>query len=76
MTAPELTPMVINPDDFLETDTGRVWTPERSAQAWLQSYDALERALTDASTLLSGHRVRRAGRRQDKLDRGPAGGQP
>ena len=35
----------INPDDFLETPEGRVWTPERNAEAWAQSYQALKQAL-------------------------------
>ena len=44
----------INPDHFLQTDTGRVITHERNLRAWEQSYtafgDALRRA-TDATTL-------------------------
>ncbi|NHV26105.1 AAA family ATPase [Burkholderia sp. D-99] len=36
---------VINPDTFLETATGRVWTPERSKAAWSSSFAALESAL-------------------------------
>ena len=39
--------MVINPDDFLEADDGRVWTPERDAEAWARSYEALEKAIVD-----------------------------
>ena len=35
----------INPDDFLETAQGRVWTPERGEAAWDQSYRALEQAI-------------------------------
>ncbi len=38
--------MIINPDDFLETDLGRVWTAERNEAAWARSYAALEQALT------------------------------
>jgi len=33
---------IINPDDFLQTPAGRVWTPERSAEAWEACYRALE----------------------------------
>lgn len=35
----------INPDDVLATPEGRVWTPERSAEAWAQCHAALEAAL-------------------------------
>ncbi|WP_343527366.1 AAA family ATPase [Sphingomonas sp.] len=41
-------PTTINPDDFLETPEGRVWTPERNAEAWRLSYAALERAIEQA----------------------------
>ena len=44
----------INPDHFLQTEAGRVITPERNARAWEQSYEALDAALrhaTEASTL-------------------------
>lgn len=41
----------INPDDFLETDVGRIWTPERSAEAWRSSYEALDGALADHSLI-------------------------
>lgn len=37
---------VINPDDFLETEEGRVFTPERNAQAWASAYASLEAALS------------------------------
>jgi hypothetical protein len=36
----------INPDDFLLTPTGRVWTPERNKAAWEQSYASLAEALS------------------------------
>ncbi|VWC77286.1 MULTISPECIES: AAA family ATPase [Burkholderia] len=36
---------VINPDTFLETPDGRLWTPERSKAAWSSSFAALEDAL-------------------------------
>ncbi|KAF2992761.1 hypothetical protein MJC1_00340 [Methylocystis sp. MJC1] len=38
----------IDPDVFLQTPTGRVWSPERSREAWLRSYDALKEALAAA----------------------------
>ena len=38
----------INPDDYLETDAGRVWTPERNAKAWSLSFRGLEQAIVDA----------------------------
>ncbi|KMM75778.1 kinase [Xanthomonas sp. NCPPB 1128] len=34
-------PIVLNPDRFLQTEHGRVWTPERNQAAWRQSHDAL-----------------------------------
>ncbi|MCJ2123642.1 AAA family ATPase [Methylobacterium sp. J-077] len=37
--------LVIDPDRFLETEAGRVWTPERNAEAWRLAYAALEQAL-------------------------------
>ncbi|WP_454884009.1 AAA family ATPase [Sphingomonas oryzagri] len=37
----------INPDAFLETEDGRVWTPERNAEAWQRAYSALESVLKD-----------------------------
>ncbi len=42
---PMAAPTTINPDDFLETPEGRVWTVERNEEAWRLSYVALERAL-------------------------------
>ena len=38
--------IIINPDDFLETENGRVWTAERNEAAWAWSYAALEQALS------------------------------
>ena len=32
---------VIDLDAFLETEAGRVWTPERNAEAWRQAFAAL-----------------------------------
>jgi predicted kinase len=37
--------LVIDPDSFLETGSGRLWTPERNAEAWRLAYAALDRAL-------------------------------
>ncbi|WP_066711468.1 AAA family ATPase [Sphingomonas adhaesiva] len=45
-------PTTINPDDFLETPEGRVWTVERNEEAWRLSYAALERALELAPALM------------------------
>lgn len=42
-------PIVINPDHFLQTERGRVWTPERSRIAWQQSYDALRTVISTPS---------------------------
>jgi predicted kinase len=36
---------VINPDSYLETETGRLWTPERDKAAWSRCFAALELAL-------------------------------
>ena len=40
--------MHLNPDHFLETSEGRVVTEERNAAAWRMSYEALDRALSNA----------------------------
>jgi len=40
----------INPDHFLETPGGRLYTPERSVLAWHQAYAALDHALSRAPT--------------------------
>jgi len=37
--------VVIDPDAFLETERGRVWTPERNAEAWRLALAALSAAL-------------------------------
>jgi predicted kinase len=42
------TPRVYNPDDYLETDSGRVYTPERNADAWERVYAGLESDLRAA----------------------------
>jgi hypothetical protein len=36
----------INPDDFLVTPSGRLWTPERNKVAWEQAYASLTRVLS------------------------------
>jgi hypothetical protein len=44
----------INLDDFLDTGNGRIWTPERNAEAWRRSFAALAVALeraTDKTTM-------------------------
>jgi RimJ/RimL family protein N-acetyltransferase len=38
-------PVVINPDDYLEAEFGREFTPERSRQAWAQAYERLSAEL-------------------------------
>ena len=40
--------MHINPDHFLDTADGRVWTAERNARAWEQCFAALATALKAA----------------------------
>jgi predicted kinase len=37
----------INPDDFLQTNSGRLWTPERNKAAWELAFASLERALAE-----------------------------
>jgi hypothetical protein len=41
---------VINPDDYLETEFGREFTVERSAQAWARAYGRLELEMSQAHT--------------------------
>ena len=41
--------MHINLDDFLDTGSGRIWTPERNVEAWKQSFAALAIALEQAT---------------------------
>ena len=43
----------INPDHFLQTDSGRVITPELNTRAWKQSYEALDAALQAATPATS-----------------------
>jgi shikimate kinase len=42
--------MHINPDHFLETDAGRVITPERNKDAWKRCFEALDVALQGATS--------------------------
>jgi len=42
--------MHINPDHFLETDTGRITTHERNKVAWEKCFHALDLALLDANS--------------------------
>lgn len=49
MLAEVLEGRYFNPDDYLETPAGRVFTPERSAAAFEQAYSDLERALRTAA---------------------------
>ena len=39
----------INPDDFLLTPQGRLWTPERSKVAWELAYASVRRALSESA---------------------------
>ncbi len=41
--------MHINPDHFLQTENGRVITPELNRAAWEKSFEALSRGLRDAN---------------------------
>jgi predicted kinase len=42
-----MTASIIDPDAFLQTDKGRVWTPERSAAAWQSAFAALNSAVAE-----------------------------
>jgi len=41
---------VFNPDDYLETEAGRVYTDERNAAAWESIYSELETLFRDATS--------------------------
>ncbi|RYX97157.1 MAG: hypothetical protein EOO28_05270 [Comamonadaceae bacterium] len=43
--------MHISPDQFLQTSSSRVWTPERNQQAWCSAYRALDRVLSESRAL-------------------------
>ena len=47
----------INPDHYLETDSGRVWTPERSKSAWENAYHDFESSLKEHSGLVTAYIV-------------------
>jgi len=42
-------PRVFNPDDYLQTQTGRVYTDERNAAAWERIYSELEGLFRDST---------------------------
>lgn len=42
--------LAINPDDYLETEFGREYTPERNRQAWELAYERLRSALSGAKS--------------------------
>jgi len=42
-------PRVFNPDDYLKTQTGRVYTDERNAAAWERIYSELEGLFRDST---------------------------
>ena len=42
-------PRVFNPDDYLQTEAGRVYTDERNAAAWERIYSELERLFRDST---------------------------
>jgi hypothetical protein len=46
MVVPTLSYECINPDDFLLTPAGRLWTPERSKVAWERAYALLTQVLS------------------------------
>jgi hypothetical protein len=48
----------INPDDFLQTPSGRVWTPERNQVAWEHAFAQLTRAVSRAATDAANQRMR------------------
>jgi predicted kinase len=39
----------INPDHYLQTESGRVFTEERSIMAWQRTYEDLEQTLRDSA---------------------------
>ena len=46
---PLRTPRVFNPDDYLQTPEGRVYTDERNAAAWERIYSELEALFREAT---------------------------
>ena len=49
MTKGNEPPRVFNPDDYLQTQTGRVYTDERNAAAWERIYSELEELFRDST---------------------------
>ena len=49
MTKGNEPPRVFNPDDYLQTQTGRVYTDERNAAAWERIYSGLEGLFRDST---------------------------
>ena len=49
MTKGNEPPRVFNPDDYLQTQTGRVYTDERNAAAWERIYSELEGLFRDST---------------------------
>ncbi|WP_461535364.1 hypothetical protein [Spongorhabdus nitratireducens] len=47
----------INPDHYLETSEGRLWTPERSKQAWESAYTDFTSVLSKQPRLLTAYIV-------------------
>lgn len=47
---PQVAPVIINPDDYLETEFGREFTPERNRHAWALAYERLRSELLQART--------------------------
>lgn len=52
-SAPTLDCEWIDPDNFLATPSGRLWTPERNKVAWEQAYASLIRVLSPVPTDVS-----------------------
>ena len=48
---------IINPDALLETPSGRVWTPERSKDAWARCFQLLEDRLQRPAPTSGMHRL-------------------
>jgi hypothetical protein len=64
---------VIDPDAFPETEDGRVWTPERNAEAWRSAFAVLRGARRRLGPA-GGRRQRPAGSGDIDLDRAAEAG--